>query len=189
MGNNYLPSAPRIYSSTENAQESHEAIRPTNAFLKADALGGAREEEIRLYQLIWQQYIASQMPDAEYLSTSAKIIIDKYTFIAKGREVIFDGYTKISKDSSKNPNEDILPNLSEGEILSLEELKLEKKFTKPPARFSEAALVKELEKKGIGRPSTYATIISTIQDRGYVEIHEPIIINLVFFYQKFFLLS
>ena len=170
MGNHYLPSAPRIYSSTENAQEAHEAIRPTNAFLKADALGGAREEEIRLYQLIWQQYIASQMPDAEYLSTSAKIILDKYTFSAKGREVVFDGYTKISKDSSKNPNEDILPKLSEGEILSLEELKLEKKFTKPPARFSEAALVKELEKKGIGRPSTYATIISTIQDRGYVEI-------------------
>lgn len=170
MGNNYLPSAPRIYSSTENAQEAHEAIRPTNAFLKADALTGASEEEIRLYQLIWQQYIASQMPDAEYLSTSAKIILDKYTFTAKGREVVFDGYTKLSKDSSKNPNEDILPNLSEGEILSLEELKLEKKFTKPPARFSEAALVKELEKKGIGRPSTYATIISTIQDRGYVEI-------------------
>jgi len=170
VGGNYLPSKPRIYSSTENAQEAHEAIRPTNAFLKADALVGAREEEIRLYQLIWQQYIASQMPDAEYLSTSAKIILDNYTFTAKGREVVFDGYTKISKDSSKNPNEDILPILSEGEILSLKELNIEKKFTKPPARFSEAALVKELEKKGIGRPSTYASIISTIQDRGYVEI-------------------
>ena len=112
VGKNYLPSGPRIYSGKENAQEAHEAIRPTNAFLTANDLVGAREEETRLYQLIWQQYIASQMLDAEYLSTSAKIIIDKYTFTAKGREIVFDGYTKISKDNSKNPNEDILPHLS-----------------------------------------------------------------------------
>jgi DNA topoisomerase-1 len=127
------------------------------------------EEEKRLYQLIWQQYIASQMPDAEYLSTSAKINIAEYTFSARGREVIFDGFTKISQPM-KSDGDDILPPLSEGDALDLNEIKLEQKFTKPPARFSEAALVKELEKKGIGRPSTYANIISTIQDRGYVEI-------------------
>ena len=169
VGEKYLTNAPRIYSSTENAQEAHEAIRPTNAYLTADDLMNHTEEEKRLYHLIWQQYISSQMPDAEYLSTSAKINIGEYTFSAKGREIVFDGYTKISQPS-KSDDEDILPPLREGEELKLNEVHLDQKFTKPPARYSEAALVKELEKKGIGRPSTYANIISTIQDRGYVEI-------------------
>ena len=169
LGEKYLTNAPRIYSSTENAQEAHEAIRPTNAYMTADDLMNQTEEEKRLYQLIWQQYIACQMPDAEYLSTSAKINISDYTFSAKGREVVFDGYTKIYQ-SLKSDNDDILPPLEEGEMLSLSDIKLDQKFTKPPSRYSEAALVKELEKKGIGRPSTYANIISTIQDRGYVEI-------------------
>ena len=169
VGEKYLTNAPRIYSSTENAQEAHEAIRPTNAYMTADDLMKQTEEEKRLYQLIWQQYIACQMPDAEYLSTSAKININEYTFSAKGREVVFDGYTKVSQPI-KSDNDDILPPLEEGESLDLNEIKLEQKFTKPPSRYSEAALVKELEKKGIGRPSTYANIISTIQDRGYVEI-------------------
>ena len=169
VGEKYLTNAPRIYSSTENAQEAHEAIRPTNAYMTADDLMNQTEEEKRLYQLIWQQYIASQMPDAEYLSTSAKINIEEYAFSAKGREVVFDGYTKISQPI-KSDDEDILPPLNEGESLNLNEIKLDQKFTKPPSRYSEAALVKELEKKGSGRPSTYANIISTIQDRGYVEI-------------------
>ena len=169
VGEKYLTNAPRIYSSTENAQEAHEAIRPTNAYMTVDDLMKQTEEEKRLYQLIWQQYIACQMPDAEYLSTSAKININEYTFSAKGREVVFDGYTKVSQPI-KSDNDDILPPLEEGESLNLNEIKLEQKFTKPPSRYSEAALVKELEKKGIGRPSTYANIISTIQDRGYVEI-------------------
>ena len=168
IGNNYLNEAPRIYSSTENAQEAHEAIRPTSAFTRASDLVNVSDEETKLYELIWQQYIACQMKDAKYLSTSAKIILDQYTFTAKGREVVFDGYTKIARPSSQD--DAILPPLSKGEILSLDTLNKEQKFTKPPARFSEAALVKELEKKGIGRPSTYAQIISTIQDRGYVEI-------------------
>ena len=169
IGERYLTNAPRIYSSTENAQEAHEAIRPTNAFMTVDDLLNQTEEEKRLYQLIWQQYIACQMPDAEYLSTSAKINVGEYTFSAKGREVVFDGYTKVSQPL-RSDSDDILPPLAEGEALQLNKVNLEQKFTKPPARFSEAALVKELEKKGIGRPSTYANIISTIQDRGYVEI-------------------
>ena len=169
FGEKYLTNAPRIYSSTDNAQEAHEAIRPTNAYMTSDDLMNHTEEEKRLYQLIWQQYIACQMPDAEYLSTSAKINVDEYIFSAKGREIIFDGYTKVSQ-AIKSDNDDILPPLEEGEILNLDEVRLDKKFTKPPSRYSEAALVKELEKKGIGRPSTYANIISTIQDRGYVEI-------------------
>lgn len=169
IGNKYLTTNPRIYSSTENAQEAHEAIRPTNAYVTADDLLSQSDEEKKLYQLIWQRYIACQMPDAEYLSTSAKINVDEYSFVAKGREVVFDGYTKIHQ-SSKAETDDILPPLQEGETLSLNEINLDQKFTKPPSRYSEAALVKELEKKGIGRPSTYANIISTIQDRGYVEI-------------------
>ena len=168
IGNNYLNEAPRIYSGTENAQEAHEAIRPTSAFIRASDLVNVSDEETKLYELIWQQYIACQMKDAEYLSTSAKITLDNYIFTAKGREVVFDGYTRIARPS--NQDDAILPPLSKGEILSLDALNKEQKFTKPPARFSEAALVKELEKKGIGRPSTYAQIISTIQDRGYVEI-------------------
>ena len=169
VGEKYLTNAPRIYSSTENAQEAHEAVRPTNAYLTADDLMNHTEEEKRLYQLIWQQYISSQMPDAEYLSTSVKINMGEYTFSAKGREIVFDGYTKISQPF-KSDDDNILPPLEEGEILKLNKVNLDQKFTKPPARFSEAALVKELEKRGIGRPSTYANIISTIQDRGYVEI-------------------
>ncbi|MFL2699682.1 MAG: type I DNA topoisomerase [Gammaproteobacteria bacterium] len=170
VGSNYLTDNPRIYSSTENAQEAHEAIRPTNAFLTSNQLLNHTEEESRLYDLIWQQFIASQMPDAEYLSTSVKIDHEGYIFSAKGREVVFDGYTKITGNTSKDPSNSILPPLSQGEHLTLQDLSLDQKYTKPPARFSEAALVKELEKKGIGRPSTYAAIISTIQDRGYVEV-------------------
>jgi DNA topoisomerase-1 len=170
IGEKYLTNAPRIYSSTENAQEAHEAIRPTNAFLKASDLQKVSEEEVRLYGLIWQQYIASQLPNAEYLSTTAKIELEEYTFSAKGREVVFDGYTKVANVDAKDPNANILPILNEGDVLGIDKVNLDQKFTKPPARFSEAALVKELEKKGIGRPSTYASIISTIQDRGYVEI-------------------
>ena len=99
IGNKYLTSNPRIYSSTENAQEAHEAIRPTNAHVTADDLLNQSDEEKKLYQLIWQRYIACQMPDAEYLSTSAKINVDGYSFVAKGREVVFDGYTKIHQSS------------------------------------------------------------------------------------------
>ena len=126
------------------------------------------EEESKLYKLIWERFVASQLPDAEYLSTSAKIVIEDNTFIARGRELVFDGFTKVLKSSSKE--EDILPSLNEGDSISRKSIDLEQKFTKPPSRYSEAALVRELEKKGIGRPSTYANIISTIQDRGYVAI-------------------
>ena len=168
IGEKYLTNAPKIYSSTENAQEAHEAVRPTNAYLKPQDVMHLSDEESKLYTLIWERFIASQMPDAEYLSTSAKVFVEENVFVARGREIVFDGFTKILKSSSKE--EDILPNLQEGDSLKRETIDLEQKFTKPPSRFSEAALVRELEKKGIGRPSTYANIISTIQDRGYVAI-------------------
>ena len=168
IGENYLTNAPRIYSSTENAQEAHEAVRPTNSYLKPQDLMQLPDEESKLYKLIWQRFIASQLPDAEYLSTSAKILVNEKIFAAKGRELVFDGFTKVLKSSSKE--EDILPSLQKADFINKKSIDLEQKFTKPPSRFSEAALVRELEKKGIGRPSTYANIISTIQDRGYVEI-------------------
>ena len=168
LGENYLTNSPRIYSGSENAQEAHEAIRPTNSFLTPKDVINLSEEESRLYSLIWERFIASQLPDAEYLSTSAKVYVGEKIFVAKGRELVFDGFTRVLKTSSKE--EDILPSLKEGQLISVDRVELEQKFTKPPARYSEAALVRELEKKGIGRPSTYANIISTIQDRGYVQI-------------------
>ena len=170
LGDKYLTNAPRIYSSSENAQEAHEAIRPTNASTKSEGLISLSDEEKRLYELIWQQFIGSQLPDAEYLATNAKIHLDEYIFSATGREVVFDGFTRIVKSKSDDPDANILPPLEVNQQLILKDLESKQKYTKPPARFSEAALVKELEKKGIGRPSTYANIISTIQDRGYVEI-------------------
>ena len=168
LGDNYLTNSPRIYSGSENAQEAHEAIRPTNSYLTPKDVMNLSEEESRLYSLIWERFIASQLPNAEYLSTSAKVYVSEKIFVAKGRELVFDGFTRVLKTSSKE--EDILPSLQEGQLISMDRVELEQKFTKPPARFSEAALVRELEKKGIGRPSTYANIISTIQDRGYVQI-------------------
>ena len=168
LGENYLTNSPRIYSGSENAQEAHEAIRPTNSFLTPKDVMNLSEEESRLYTLIWERFIASQLPDAEYLSTSAKVYVGEKIFVARGRELVFDGFTRVLKTSSKE--EDILPSLQEGQLISMDRVELEQKFTKPPARYSEAALVRELEKKGIGRPSTYANIISTIQDRGYVQI-------------------
>ena len=168
LGDNYLTNSPRIYSGSENAQEAHEAIRPTNSYLTPKDVMNLSEEESRLYSLIWERFIASQLPNAEYLSTSAKVYVSEKIFVAKGRELVFDGFTRVLKTSSKE--EDILPSLQEGQLISMDRVELEQKFTKPPARYSEAALVRELEKKGIGRPSTYANIISTIQDRGYVQI-------------------
>ena len=170
LGEKYLTNAPRIYSSSKNAQEAHEAIRPTNAATKSESMISTSEDEKKLYDLIWQQFIGSQLPDAKYLATNAKIKLEDYIFSATGREVVFDGFTRIVKLRSDNKDSEILPRLKQNEVLSLDNLNNKKKYTKPPARFSEAALVKELEKRGIGRPSTYANIISTIQERGYVEI-------------------
>ena len=170
LGEKYLTNAPRIYSSSKNAQEAHEAIRPTNAATKSESMISTSEDEKKLYDLIWQQFIGSQLPDAEYLATNAKIKLEDYIFSATGREVVFDGFTRIVKSRSDDQDSEILPRLKQNEVLSLDNLNNKQKYTKPPARFSEAALVKELEKRGIGRPSTYANIISTIQERGYVEI-------------------
>lgn len=167
----YLPEKPRFYSSKAGAQEAHEAIRPTNAGTQQKHLTNVDADAVRLYQLIWSQFIACQMTDAIYEVTNLSVKAGDFHLLTKGRVVKFDGWTKVQPPAkSKSDEEQILPQVKVGETLSLKSLLPKQHFTKPAPRYSEAALVKELEKRGIGRPSTYASIISTIQDRGYVII-------------------
>ncbi|MCK2183447.1 type I DNA topoisomerase [Halomonas getboli] len=169
-GARYLPEAPNRYSSKEGAQEAHEAIRPSEVTRRATDLAGMERDAERLYELIWRQFVACQMTPAEYLSTTLTVAADGYELKAKGRVLKFDGYTRVMKPMGRKDEDQSLPDLAEGAALTLEALDPQQHFTKPPARYTEASLVKELEKKGIGRPSTYAAIISTIQDRGYVTL-------------------
>ncbi len=168
FGENYLPAKPNFYSSKENAQEAHEAIRPSDVNLLADQLVGMEKDAVRLYDLIWRQFLACQMPAAQYDSTTLTVKAGDYELKAKGRILRFDGWTKVLPQMSKAAEDQELPAVQVNHTLNLKEVLPEQHFTKPPARFTEAALVRELEKRGIGRPSTYAAIISTIQDRGYV---------------------
>ena len=171
FGPNYVPAKPQVYSSKAGAQEAHEAIRPTNVTLQASQVSGLENDAQRLYDLIWKRFVACQMPPAEYLSTSLKVAAGPYELRTKGRILKFRGHLAVNMPGTKKSEEDIeLPDVAVGEVLDLKKLDPSQHFTKPPARFSEASLVKELEKRGIGRPSTYASIISTIQDRGYVRL-------------------
>ncbi|KFX67911.1 DNA topoisomerase I [Pseudomonas taeanensis MS-3] len=171
FGKKYLPANPNIYSSKEGAQEAHEAIRPSDVSMKPTQLTGMERDAERLYELIWRQFVACQMPPAEYLSTTVTVAAAQFELRAKGRILKFDGYTRALPQLSKPGDDDVLPEMDKGEVLKLIKLDPSQHFTKPPARYSEASLVKEMEKRGIGRPSTYAAIISTIQDRGYVALH------------------
>ncbi|MGE4532758.1 type I DNA topoisomerase [Halomonas sp.] len=169
-GARYLPESPNRYSSKEGAQEAHEAIRPSDVARRATELAGMERDAERLYELIWRQFVACQMTPAEYLSTTLTVAADGYELRAKGRVLKFDGYTRVMKPMGRKEEDQSLPDLAEGTPMTLEALDPRQHFTKPPARYTEASLVKELEKRGIGRPSTYASIISTIQDRGYVRL-------------------
>ncbi|PXX97475.1 type I DNA topoisomerase [Halomonas sp. LBP4] len=169
FGPRYLPEAPNRYSSKEGAQEAHEAIRPSEVDRRAGDLAGMERDAERLYELIWRQFVACQMTPAEYLSSTLTVEADGYELRAKGRVLKFDGYTRVMKPAGKSEDQ-ALPDLAEGTPMTLAALDPQQHFTKPPARYTEASLVKELEKRGIGRPSTYAAIISTIQDRGYVKL-------------------
>ncbi|MFV3368012.1 type I DNA topoisomerase [Pseudomonas sp. NY15435] len=171
FGKKYLPAKPNFYSSKEGAQEAHEAIRPSDVNLRPTQLSGMERDAERLYDLIWRQFVACQMPPAEYLSTTVSAAAGDFELRAKGRILKFDGYTKVLPQQSKPGEDDVLPEMNQGDAMKLLKLDPSQHFTKPPARFSEASLVKELEKRGIGRPSTYAAIISTIQERGYVTTH------------------
>ena len=170
FGDKYLPEKPNFYSSKEGAQEAHEAIRPSDVKLRPDMLKGVDRDAERLYELIWRQFVACQMPPAQYLSTSLTVTAAEFELRARGRILKFDGYTRVQPPQGKSAEDQVLPDLKEGESLNLKKLDPSQHFTKPPARYSEASLVRELEKQGIGRPSTYAAIISTIQDRGYVTL-------------------
>lgn len=170
LGSEYLPEAANVYSSKEGAQEAHEAIRPSDVNLKATQLAGMDRDAERLYDLIWRQFVACQMVPAKYLSSTLTVVAGEFELKAKGRILKFDGYTRVLPAAGKKEEDVILPDLQTGSVMALQELLPSQHFTKPAPRFTEASLVKELEKRGIGRPSTYASIISTIQERGYVEV-------------------
>jgi DNA topoisomerase-1 len=171
FGDNYLPENPIKYGSKEGAQEAHEAIRPSNVLLKSESISDVERDAQRLYELIWRQFVACQMTVAKYDASTIRVKAGDFELTAKGRVLKFDGWTKVQNTQRKKGEEDLLlPDVKEGENLALKTLDPKQHFTKPVARFNEASLVKELEKRGIGRPSTYASIISTIQDRGYARI-------------------
>ncbi|MFM1904455.1 MAG: topoisomerase 1 [Planctomycetota bacterium] len=173
LGAAYLPEKPRFYaSSNKGAQEAHEAIRPTDAFRDPDSIRDAlTEEQYRLYRLIWQSFLSSQATDAEWDSTAVRMRrSDRDTgavFKANGRVLRFDGFYKIS-GQPKDDGDQVLPDFAKGAVLAPFDIEPRQKFQAPPPRYSEASLVKKLEEEGIGRPSTYASIINTIEQRGYV---------------------
>ena len=170
FGKKYLPKDPLTYGSKANAQEAHEAIRPSNVEVKADALKDMEADAVRLYDLIWRQFVACQMTPAQYDTSTLTVTAADFELKAKGRILRFAGWTKALPPMGRKGDDIELPAVNAGDVLQLVKLDPKQHFTKPPARFTEAALVKELEKRGIGRPSTYASIISTIQDRGYVKV-------------------
>ena len=167
-GDKYLPDDPRLYASKEGAQEAHEAIRPSDVTVRS--VSGMDRDAERLYELVWRQFVACQMTDAEYTSTTVLVDAGDIELRVRGRILRFDGYTRVQPPSGRKEDEVPLPDYEVGQVLNLVELAPIQHFTKPPARYGEASLVRELEKRGIGRPSTYAAIITTIQDRGYVSL-------------------
>lgn len=175
-GNKYLPEKPSLYKVKKSAQDAHEAIRPTSFDFGPDKIKAhLAGDEFELYKLVWQRFLASQMTPIIYDQTSIEIKSEKAAFRTTGSIIKFEGFSKVyieGKEEDEQNGEDDekkLPKLSKDQSLSLKDLKMEQHFTQPPPRFSESTLVRELEEKGIGRPSTYSSIISTIQDREYVK--------------------
>ena len=172
FGEKYTPSSPNKYQTKARAaQEAHEAIRPTDVRLTPKELQVKDNDQRRLYELIWQRFVACQMKPAEYLSVTARVQAGNFELVIRGRVVVFDGFTRVYPSTSKSEETQELPEFQVGEELTRHSLEKKQRFTKPPARYSEASLVRELEKRGIGRPSTYVPIITTIQERGYVSLH------------------
>ncbi len=174
-GKEYALDTPRNFKNKNKAQDAHEAIRPTSVFNTPEKLKShLSEDQFKLYDLIWKRFVASQM--AQALIDQKSILIqagDAYTFSVSGSTVKFAGFTTLyaTQESSKSDTDiQALPDVETGQVLSMRKLNPKQHFTKPPPRFSEASLVKELEKNGIGRPSTYASILSVIQEKGYVEL-------------------
>lgn len=160
------------YGKKGNVQDAHEAIRPSDVHMEPESIKDSlTKDQYSLYSLIYRRFLSSQMSDAVYDTVSADIESGKYLFHASGSRLVFPGFLKMY-DAEEGKEEGMLPKISEGEMLDLKEVKTEQKFTQPPARYTEASLVKALEELGIGRPSTYAPTISTIQARNYVELEE-----------------
>jgi len=179
FGKEYLPGKVQSYRNKNASQDAHEAIRPTSAgYVPKDIESYLAKDQFRLYSLIWKRFVASQMNPARYYQTTVSIMAgERYELRAVGRRQLFDGFLIVYEEGKDNNGDEKaaeteLPVLSEGEILKLKDILPKQHFTQPPPRFTESTLVKELEEKGIGRPSTYASIMSTIQDRGYVELQE-----------------
>ncbi|MEM8491163.1 MAG: type I DNA topoisomerase [Pseudomonadota bacterium] len=166
----YLPEQAATFAAKENAQEAHEAIRPSDVTVQQQHLNNMERDAERLYELIWRQFVACQMPAAEYTSTRITVSAGDYELFARGRIIRFDGYTRVQPPHGKKGDDLVLPDLQPDDAMKLLSLHPLQHFTTPPPRYGEAKLVSELEKRGIGRPSTYASIISTIQDRGYVRL-------------------
>ena len=181
FGSNYLPEKPNYYKSKKDAQEAHEAIRPTDAMRAPEDVRKYLEDDLfKLYQLVWQRFVASQMLPAIFDQTTIDITAGDYTFRANGSVQKFDGYLRVyqtpaaiaDREEDEKPDEgegNALPRVTEGQILRLDKIRPDQHFTEPPPRYNDATLVKDLEEKGIGRPSTYASIISTLVDREYVK--------------------
>jgi DNA topoisomerase-1 len=174
FGEKYLPTKPRVYKPKKSAQEAHEAIRPTYVDYQPEKIKRfLTKDQFRLYQLIWNRFVASRMSSALFNCTSVEIEAGRYLFKATATQLIFDGFLKVYQEVKENNSDEAeegkLPELQENETLNLLELVPRQHFTKSPPRFSEATLIKELEENGIGRPSTYAQIVSTIKQRKYVE--------------------
>src|SRR5438094_199595 len=176
----YLPEAPNTYKERKAAQAAHEAIRPTSAMRHPDQIKQyLKEDEYKVYKLIWQRFVASQITPAVFDQTTvdidAKSGVETFWFRVTGSVLKFDGFLKVYEESKEGKDEEEeelkhkLPPLEPGQKLTLRELKPEQHFTEPPPRYNEASLVKELEERGIGRPSTYSAILSTIQERQYVQ--------------------
>ena len=174
----FLPTKARIYKTSQTAQDAHEAIRPSSIAYKPQMIKAyLSNDQFRLYQLIWNRFIASQMNPALYDQTTIDISAGNTLFRAQGSVMKFPGFTIVYTEGKENGDDEsefakTLPQVSVDETLELISLKTEQKFTQPPPRFSEASLVRELEEKGIGRPSTYATILSTIQEREYTRLEK-----------------
>ena len=178
-GNNYLPEKPIFYKTKGGAQDAHEAIRPTDANRTPENVKNYLDNDgYRLYRLIWQRFVASQMSPAIFDQTTIDIKAGRFMFRASGSVQKFDGFLKVYQEGrdekveagSEDSDEELsLPKVEKGENLKLNSITPEQHFTEPPPRFTEATLVKALEEQGIGRPSTYAAIMTTIQDREYVE--------------------
>ncbi len=172
LGPDYYPEKPRVFKTKGSAQDAHEAVRPVDVSITPDDVRSyLPRDQFNLYKLIWERFTASQMAVARFWDTTVTAASGKALFRAKGQRLIFPGFLKVygmeAGDEAKT-----LPKLEKGGDLALRELKKEQKFTQPPARYTEAGLVKELEEKGIGRPSTYASIISTLLDREYARLEE-----------------